>query len=74
LMYSSNNQTAILQALTNAQQQIYNDAPYGWLFVSQAPAIANSYVWKTGVIGGVYAEPNLQGVTDLPPLNTIYPA
>jgi len=74
LMYSSNNQTAILQALTNAQQQIYNDAPYGWLFVSQAPAIANSYVWKTGVISGVYAEPNLQGVTDLPPLNTIYPA
>jgi peptide/nickel transport system substrate-binding protein len=74
LMYSSNNQTAILQALTNAQQQIYNDAPYGWLFVSQAPAIANSYVWKTGVIGGVFAEPNLQGVTDLPPLNTIYPA
>jgi len=74
LMYTSNNQTAILQALTAAQQQIYNDAPYGWLFVTQAPAIANSYVWKVGTIGGLYAEPNLQGVTDLPPLNTIYPA
>lgn len=74
LMYHSNNQTAILAALTNAQQQIYNDAPYGWLFVSQAPAIANSYVWKQGVISSLFAEPNLQGVTDLPPLNTIIPA
>jgi len=74
LMYTSNNQTAILQALTQAQQQIYQDAPYGWLFVTQAPAIANSYVWKVGTIGGMFAEPNLQGVTDLPPLNTIYPA
>jgi len=73
-MYSTNNQTQIIQALTAAQQQIYNDAPYGWLFAPETPVIANSYVYKTSVIGGFYAEPNLEGMTDLPALNTIYPA
>jgi len=73
-MYSSNNQTKIIQALTAAQQQIYNDAPYGWLFAPETPVIANSYVYKLGVVGGFFAEPNLEGVTDLPALNTIYPA
>jgi hypothetical protein len=73
-MYSTNNQTKIIQALTAAQQQIYNDAPYGWLFAPETPVIANSYVYKFGVVGGFFAEPNLEGVTDLPALNTIYPA
>jgi len=73
-MYSTNDQAKILQELTVAQQQIYNDAPYGWLFAPETAVIANSYVYKLGVIGGFYAEPNLQGVTDLPALNTIYPA
>jgi len=55
LMYSSNNQTKIIQALTVAQQQIYNDAPYDWLFSPETPFIANSYVYKIGGLGGFYA-------------------
>jgi peptide/nickel transport system substrate-binding protein len=72
-MYTSDNTTAIIQHLQIAQQQIYNDAPYAWLFASKFPLDANSYVWKIGTISSLYAEPNLEGVTNIPALNTIIP-
>lgn len=70
--YSSN--ASLLQNLTEAQQQIYNDAPYAWLFLCQLPLIDGSYVYKTNIIGGFYLDYNLIGATDVPLLNTIYPA
>jgi len=72
-MYTSDNTTAIIQHLQVAQQQIYNDAPYAWLFASKYPLDANSYAWKVGTISSLFAEPNLEGVTNIPALNTIIP-
>jgi len=73
-MFSSNNQTAILQHLAVAQQQIMKDAPYAWLYDAQLPLAAGSYAYNKHVIGGFLADPNLEGVDTPPILNTIYPA
>jgi peptide/nickel transport system substrate-binding protein len=70
--YSSN--SSVIQNLTVAEQQITNDAPYAWLFLCQLPLIDGSYVYKTSVVGGFYLDYNLIGSSDVPLLNTIYPA
>ena len=70
--YSSD--ASLMQSLKSAQQQIYNDAPYAWLFLCNLPLIDGSYAYKTSVIGGFYLDPNLVGSTDIPLLNTIFPA
>jgi peptide/nickel transport system substrate-binding protein len=72
-MITSNDQTAILQHLADAQKRIYDDAPAAWLFTCNLAFPAATYVYKSSVVGGFYMEPNLQGVTDAPILNTIYP-
>jgi peptide/nickel transport system substrate-binding protein len=71
LMATSDNQTSILQALQQAQQQIYNDAPYAWLFAAQYPLIDGSYAYNQNYVHSYYIDPNLIGVTDVPLLNTI---
>jgi peptide/nickel transport system substrate-binding protein len=73
-MFSSDNTTAILQHLAIAEQQIQADAPYAWLYDAQLPLASGSYAYNKAVIGGFYADPNLEGVDTLPILNTIYPA
>jgi len=70
----SNNQTAILQQLAIAQQQIYNDAPVAWLFDAKLMLTGGSYVYNKQTIGGFFFDPNLGGVTQPPVLNTVYPA
>jgi peptide/nickel transport system substrate-binding protein len=68
---SHSNVTAILQQLQVAQQQVYNDAPYGWLFIANLPSVDGSYVYNRAVISNYYLEPNLLGVSDIPLPNTI---
>ena len=70
-MATHNDQNAIVQRLTEAQTQIYNDAPYAWLFVAQLPLIDGSYAYDINTVHSFYFEPNLIGVTDVPLLNTI---
>jgi len=73
LLSHSNNQTAVLQQLKLAQQQIYNDAPVAWLFDAKLILTGGAYVYNKQYIGGFYSDPNLGGVTQPPVLNTIYP-
>ncbi len=73
-LVTSTNTTYVLQQLAIAQQQIYNDAPYAWLFVAQLPLVDGSYAYNKNVIGGFYMDFALGGITDVPLLNTIYPA
>jgi ABC-type transport system substrate-binding protein len=73
-MFHSDDTTAILQHLAVAEEQISKDAPYAWLYDAQLPLGAGSYAYNKQVIGGFYADPNLEGVCTVPILNTIYPA
>jgi peptide/nickel transport system substrate-binding protein len=73
-LHDTNNQTLQLQELTKAQQQIYDDAPYAWLFVANLPLVDGTYAYNTHVIGGFYLDEVLGGTTDGPVLNTVYPA
>ncbi len=69
----SNNQTAVLQQLKLAQQQIYNDAPVAWLFDAKLILTGGTYAYNKHNVGGFYLDPNLGGVTQPPILNTVYP-
>lgn len=71
LMGETNNETQIINALAKAQQQIYIDAPYVWLGETYLLVIDGSYVWNKNSIAYMYYDPNYQGVTDVPPFNTI---
>ena len=62
---------AMLAHLQVAQQQVYNDAPYAWLFIANLPSVDGSYVYNKAVISNYYLEPNLLGVSDIPLPNTI---
>lgn len=73
-MISSTNTTLILQQLTQAQQQIQADAPYAWLWVQELPLTTGSYVYNNHVIGGFYGDPNYEGISEIPLINTVYPA
>lgn len=71
MMSQTNNETQIISALAKAQQQIYVDAPYVWLGETHLLVIDGSYVWNKNIISYMYYDPNYQGVTDVPPFNTI---
>lgn len=73
-MIQNTNYTQIVQKLAVAEQQIYNDAPYAWLFECQLPLIDGSPSYNTHVVGGFYLDFNLIGASDIPLLNTVYPA
>lgn len=74
-MSHSSDTTAIVQHLADAQQHIYDDAPYAWLFDAQLPAIQGSYAYKLNTISSnFFMEPNLMGVSDVPLFNTVSPA
>jgi peptide/nickel transport system substrate-binding protein len=74
VMQHSNNNAVILQQMTLGYKQIYDDAPYAWLFVPTTIIDNGSYAYNTQVIGGFYIDWALTGNTDVPLLNTIYPA
>jgi ABC-type transport system substrate-binding protein len=71
LLYTSANETQHISALTDAQQQIYNDAPYAWLGTYKLWGIDGSVVWNKSVIQSMLFEPNYGGTTTAPLLNTI---
>ncbi len=71
---STTNISAVQAACEQAQQQIYNDAPYGWLGVIHPwlPA-GGSIVWKTGAIKSFLVDPTFTGDLVEPILNTVIP-
>lgn len=71
LMTHSSDKAAILTALTAAQLQVNNDAPYAWLFVAKLPFVSGTYAFDNKVVGKFYLDYALMGVSDLPILNTI---
>ena len=73
-LYQTNNQSVHILQLTIAQKQIYNDAPYAWLFVAELPLVDGSYAYNRHVIGGFFLDEVLGGNSDVPVLNTIFAA
>ncbi|HYB02908.1 MAG TPA: hypothetical protein VED17_00510, partial [Nitrososphaerales archaeon] len=73
LVTQTTNQTALLQAFTAAQRDVYNAAPYAWLFVAQLPLIDGTDVFNVKLVSNFYMDPNLFGVSDIPILNTVTP-
>jgi ABC-type transport system substrate-binding protein len=71
LMGQTNDEAQILAGLKNAQQQIYNDAPYAWLGETRLLLIDGSHAWNNHLISYMYFDPNYQGVCSTPPFNTI---
>jgi ABC-type transport system substrate-binding protein len=69
---SSSNQTYIQQLVGKAQEQLYNDAPIGWigLYSLWSPA-GGSLVWKKGVVTGFFVDPVWSGQTTAPIFNTV---
>ena len=74
LMAHSNDMTSIISSLTVAQKQVYDAAPYAWLFGEKLLSVDGTWVWNGNVIKGMYMVPDVTGVNDLPLLNTIAPA
>jgi len=68
---SSNDPATLRQAMIGAETQIYNDAPYDWLFLPRLYLVGGSYVYSTQAIHSLYIEPNIFGEQDLPLLNTV---
>jgi peptide/nickel transport system substrate-binding protein len=71
LMSQTNDEATIIDGLKKAQQQIYEDAPYAWLGETRLLQIDASYVWNKNIISYMYFSPNLEGVCDIPPFNTV---
>lgn len=73
-MYQSSDVNAVLERLKAAQEQIYNDTPYVWLWANELPLVQGTYAYKLRSISSLYADPNLFGVGDIPMMNTVIPA
>jgi len=71
LLANSANQTVVINALADAQQRIYNDAPYAWLGTYKLFGVDGSVVWNKNVIQSMLFEPNYGGTDTAPLLNTI---
>lgn len=73
VLLSSNDPALRKEAMTAAYQQVYDDAPYLWLFLCKLPDIDGSVVYNTKVVKSYSLDPELFGSTDLPILNTVTP-
>ncbi len=73
-LVTSSNMSLVLQQLAVAQKQIYNDAPYAWLFAGELPLVDGSYAFNKNIIGSFYMDFALGGITDIPLVNTVTPA
>lgn len=74
LMSQTNDEARILEALTEAQRIIADEAPMAWIAACELALLTGSYAWQRDVISGGFLDPNLSGVTEPPLLNTIRPA
>jgi peptide/nickel transport system substrate-binding protein len=70
-LLSSSNVTQQVQLMSAAEQQVYNQAPYDWLFLANLILVDGSYVYNTQVVHNYYLEANLGGEDTLPLINTI---
>jgi ABC-type oligopeptide transport system substrate-binding subunit len=68
---STNNSTQLMNSMIAAERQLYNDAPYAYLFLPTLYLVGGSYVFNTQIVHHAYIEPNLFGESDLILLNTI---
>jgi ABC-type transport system substrate-binding protein len=71
LLTSSADQTQQVTALADAQQQIYNDAPYAWLGTYKLWNVDGSVVWNKNVIQSMLFDPNYGGTNTAPLINTV---
>jgi ABC-type transport system substrate-binding protein len=71
LLTSTANQSQQIKALSDAQQQIYNDAPYAWLGTYKLWNVEGSIVWNKSVIQSMLFDPNYGGTDTAPLINTI---
>lgn len=71
LLASSGSQTDILAGLKDAQQQIYNDAPYAWIGTCNLWYVDGSFVWDKSVIKSVLFDPAYTGINTAPLFNTV---
>ncbi|MCS4540282.1 MAG: ABC transporter substrate-binding protein [Thaumarchaeota archaeon] len=74
LMSQTSDEARILQALTEAQRIVADEAPMAWVAACQLALLTGSYAWQKNLIAGGFLDPNLSGVTEPPLLNTIRPA
>ena len=70
LLSSSTDVSQIVAALTAAQAQIQDDAPYAWIGYSKLWMTEGSFVWDRNLIKEVMFEPNF-GVDHAPMFNTV---
>ncbi len=71
LLTSTADQTQQITALADAQQQIYNDAPYAWLGTYKLWNVDGSVVWNKNVIQSMLFDPNYGGTNTAPLINTV---
>jgi len=71
LLANSANQTLVVSALADAQQHIYDDAPYAWLGTYRLFGIDGSVVWNKNVVQSMLFDPNYGGTDTAPLINTI---
>jgi ABC-type transport system substrate-binding protein len=68
---SSSDVSQIKQLCTAAQQQIYNDAPYAWIGTPGLWYDSGSLVWQKGVVKHFFLDPDWNGMTTTPIINTV---
>ncbi len=68
---SITNQTQLLSLCTQAQQQIYNDAPYYWVGQMKLFTGDGSIVWQKDTIKSFLVDPLFSALSDQPLLNTV---
>ena len=56
---------------SQAQAQVYNDAPYAWVAIVKLWQGSGSLVWQKGVINGFSVDPDWQGEDTAPLVNTV---
>ncbi len=69
---SSSNVTYIQSMEKQAETQIYNDAPYGWIgTLGLLGSAGGSLVWQKDVISGFLLDPLMTGQNTIPIFNTV---
>jgi len=71
LLTSTANQTQQINALADAERQIYADAPYAWLGTFKLWNVDGSVVWDKNTIQSMLFDPNYGGTDSAPLINTV---
>lgn len=71
LVTQTNDESKIIELLTEAQRIIADEAPMAWIAACNLALLTGSYAWRADLISQAFLDPNLSGVTEPPILNTI---